>query len=456
MPIIEQTSVSFKSAERIGSENRFLDGRTADPVVQVGLAPNNVEPFTGTRWLVRPTFSGPGVFLQCLGDVDGPRYLDGRTVDGTVGLAPDTKPPFTGTRWEVVDSGIDGTVHLFCRGDRTDGLNARFLAANSLTGTVRMAQDLSDATSWAIVDPQPDPVGGPGVTSARSTSSPSLALVDPGPVSIISMAYRGTDDRVSIMWGFIEDVFTASLAFKCIDRPALGIDQQAHKFYLAWTAFDQSINFMSSDDGLIFSGRTRLPGSSIFGPAITGANGAPVVLWTDAETGRLMIMNGLDGPVTSFPPDGPAETSSAAPAIGYFPDAEDEPLVVAWTGTNRARQLNVNAFGIKSTLDSSGPAAATSMSGPSIASYPVPGVRNLALAWTGLPGGPDHDNHPNIIFSRDYRSFGDRETFAAVSDVAPAIVNTSPGGDNGVLIAWADRQSQINLASSADLPRIPA
>jgi hypothetical protein len=86
----------------------------------------------------------------------------------------------------------------------------------------------------------------------------------------------------------------------------------------------------------------------------------------------------------------------------------------------------------------------------------VPGVRNLALAWTGLPGGPDHDNHPNIIFSRDYRSFGDRETFAAVSDVAPAIVNTSPGGDNGVLIAWADRQSQINLASSADLPQIPA
>jgi hypothetical protein len=73
MAVIEQTAVSFKSAERIGSENRFLDGRTADPVVQVGLTPSNVEPFTGTRWLVRPNFFGTGFFLQCLGDIDGPR-----------------------------------------------------------------------------------------------------------------------------------------------------------------------------------------------------------------------------------------------------------------------------------------------------------------------------------------------------------------------------------------------
>jgi hypothetical protein len=40
--------------------------------------------------------------LKCLGDIDGPRWLDGRTADGTVGVAPTTEPPFTGTKWEVV------------------------------------------------------------------------------------------------------------------------------------------------------------------------------------------------------------------------------------------------------------------------------------------------------------------------------------------------------------------
>jgi hypothetical protein len=36
-----------------------------------------------------------------MGELQGPRWLDGRTGNGTVGLAPNTNPPFTGTRWEV-------------------------------------------------------------------------------------------------------------------------------------------------------------------------------------------------------------------------------------------------------------------------------------------------------------------------------------------------------------------
>jgi hypothetical protein len=44
---------------------------------------------------------GNEIALRCLGDRPGPRYLDGRTHDGTVGLAPTTNAPFTGTRWEV-------------------------------------------------------------------------------------------------------------------------------------------------------------------------------------------------------------------------------------------------------------------------------------------------------------------------------------------------------------------
>src|SRR5262249_20170265 len=213
----------------IGSENRFLDGRTADPVIQVGLAPSDVEPFTGTRWLVlsNPRVGRGAVSLVCLGDIDGPRYLDGHTVDGTVGLAPNTSPPFTGTAWRVVDTGTEGIVNLFCLGDRSDGQNARFLSANTIRGTVSLAQDPGPATRWAIVDAQPDPVGGPGISSASSASSPSLLATPVDP--FVYMAWRALDERVSIMMDVLGAPFTVSLAHRCIDRPALGIDNQTNR-----------------------------------------------------------------------------------------------------------------------------------------------------------------------------------------------------------------------------------
>jgi hypothetical protein len=86
--------------------NRFLDGRTLDGTV--GLAPNTaVPPFTGTLWWTRSDTHG-NFFLQCLGHVGQElaakrfRFLDGRTRDGTVGLAPNTDFPFTGTTWQVI------------------------------------------------------------------------------------------------------------------------------------------------------------------------------------------------------------------------------------------------------------------------------------------------------------------------------------------------------------------
>ena len=80
----------------------FLDGRTQNGTV--GLAPNTNPPYTGTRWeLVRrnPGTWPPNWWLKCLGDIPGPRWLDGRTGNGTVGLAPDRSAPFTGTRWGI-------------------------------------------------------------------------------------------------------------------------------------------------------------------------------------------------------------------------------------------------------------------------------------------------------------------------------------------------------------------
>ncbi len=45
---------------------------------------------------------GVSLTLKCLGNIEGPRFLDGRTGYGTVGLAPSTDGPFTGTHWEVI------------------------------------------------------------------------------------------------------------------------------------------------------------------------------------------------------------------------------------------------------------------------------------------------------------------------------------------------------------------
>jgi hypothetical protein len=66
---------------------RFLDGRTADRTV--GLALNTMTPNSGTRWAMSEVDDGV-VTLRCLGLVEGDRFLDGRTMDATVGLAPDT------------------------------------------------------------------------------------------------------------------------------------------------------------------------------------------------------------------------------------------------------------------------------------------------------------------------------------------------------------------------------
>jgi hypothetical protein len=88
---------------------RYLDGRTHNGTV--GLAPHTNPPFTGTRWRVhylKPSADNQEywiydhIFLYCEGTGPGDyRYLDGRTHNGTVGLAPHTNPPYTGTRWHL-------------------------------------------------------------------------------------------------------------------------------------------------------------------------------------------------------------------------------------------------------------------------------------------------------------------------------------------------------------------
>ena len=58
---------------------------------------------------------GDIVALECLGDIPGNRFLDGRTADPAnenVGLVRSRSEfPFTGTWWEVLDAG-SGAIAL--------------------------------------------------------------------------------------------------------------------------------------------------------------------------------------------------------------------------------------------------------------------------------------------------------------------------------------------------------
>jgi hypothetical protein len=100
------------------------------------------------------------ITLKCLGDKPGPRYLDGRTQNGTVGLAPNTNPPFTGTKWRVeyVDpsAGVDKDWvynHIFLRCEGTGPGDARYLDGRTDAGDVVLSPNTNNpftGTRWWI------------------------------------------------------------------------------------------------------------------------------------------------------------------------------------------------------------------------------------------------------------------------------------------------------------------
>ncbi|MEP0859257.1 hypothetical protein [Trichocoleus sp. DQ-U1] len=123
---------------------RLLDGRTGDGTV--GLVDNPA--FSGTRWKVHEI--GAGVIqLECLGDIPGPKLLDGRTGDGTVGLIASTS--FSGTKWKVNELS-SGVVQMECLGDIP---GPRFLDGRTGDGTVGLVDNPDNpgfsGTRWRII-----------------------------------------------------------------------------------------------------------------------------------------------------------------------------------------------------------------------------------------------------------------------------------------------------------------
>jgi hypothetical protein len=121
---------------------RWLDGRTGDGTV--GLAPNTDPPYTGTKWEV--TFDEPAstYSFKCLGDVEGPRWLDGRTGDGTVGLAPNTDPPYTGTKWQVEPAVISEDPNAILYELAPTGASAETAEPDGLPGGVESSRTMAE------------------------------------------------------------------------------------------------------------------------------------------------------------------------------------------------------------------------------------------------------------------------------------------------------------------------
>jgi hypothetical protein len=130
---------------------RFLDGRTGDGTV--GLAPD-INGFSGTRWQSARTSEGI-ITLKCLGDIDGPRYLYGTAGNGTVGLSPEAF--FSGATWDYGrSSDAPSILNPFPDTEKfyfrcLDG-DSFYLDGRTREGTVGLTTDLGlSGTKWRLI-----------------------------------------------------------------------------------------------------------------------------------------------------------------------------------------------------------------------------------------------------------------------------------------------------------------
>lgn len=146
------TSVFLKCLGSVDGP-RWLDGRTQSS--GVGLAPEISDGFSGTLWRCRRlpddfNANRKVVTLQCLGLVEGNRWLDAYTVDGSVYLSPanvSVNERLSGTRWEILqdfDRHVPGAFGLRCLGNIR---GHQYLDGNTVNGTVRLQDSLDPALS---------------------------------------------------------------------------------------------------------------------------------------------------------------------------------------------------------------------------------------------------------------------------------------------------------------------
>jgi hypothetical protein len=126
----------FCQGDHRNPDFQFLDALTGSDPPSVKLSPRSDGVFTGTHWQCMEQTDGTFAFA-CAGAIPGLRYLDGRTVAGSVGLAGDTLPPFSGTLWRVQEIS-PGLVRLACQGSISRREHV-YLDGNTFNGAVQLA-----------------------------------------------------------------------------------------------------------------------------------------------------------------------------------------------------------------------------------------------------------------------------------------------------------------------------
>jgi hypothetical protein len=444
------------------SPNHMLNGNTVSGGVT--LEAGTAEPLSGTRWYVVDAGAGL-VALQCLGDLAGNRYLNGRTNPndlhvGSVDLAPSTSG-FTGTRWQVADDGSGG-VTLQCMG-ADQNPKYEFLDGRTADGSVGLAPSTDGVftgTHWTLVDVVDHS------TTPASFNSPALTYGVDGPnVFGVAMAWTGFDGRINVQ-RLVEsqpprDV--TMLADVAIDRPALVVHNE--RLHLAFTAPDGSIHVMASDDAHAFDTVDVLNVGTRLGPGLASWNGSIVVAWADAGNGGIHVRDVDRGVQVDL-----ADTSAFAPALlgVVVGPARDNYLHLAWTGTDSAHTLNTRwaQYTVTNLQDDRGKEILPdgSIDGPALAwredvnSGLEPG---LVLGWTGRPGGPDGDNHLNVAYQDAGLGHWDfKTTVASTSNRGPAVTyfNQTVDPKQGVLFtAWDEKlpSLRIDTGNFLNLPVIP-
>ncbi len=201
----------------------------------------------------------------------------------------------------------------------------------------------------------------------------------------------------------------------------------------------------ASDNGKAFDNRIDLPAKSLTTPALAVFDGRLYLAWTGNNKAHDVNVasssNGVNfGNMFTLP-----ESSIDGPALTTF----DGRLDIAWTGTNH--QLNVESssngvnFGNKVTLPDSSDAA------PALTEFQESsGAEDLEIAWRGT----DRDHHLNVASSSNGVTFGNVVTLPETSSAdtlstfksGPALASL-----NGRLyIAWKGTDKHLNSEWSSN------
>ncbi len=185
--------------------------------------------------------------------------------------------------------------------------------------------------------------------------------------------------------------------------PALATE--GNQLLLGWVdTGNLNLNFLSSENGLVFSNKNTLEETSPDAPALTVFKNRFIVAWTGTGQGNLNIMQSEDGQTWTDKVT-LRETSLSSPALAVFKDN----IYIAWRGVrnnylNIMRSSDGRMWQNKRTLND------TTTSGPALVEF----RSKLLLAWRGVG-----NNFLNIIQSSNGSSFSNKVTLGETTTAKP-------------------------------------